>query len=494
MKKIYKKLICLSIAILSFVACTKDINLTPISQISNASFWKTENDASGGLTGMYVRMRTQASVNFFLWGEGRSGIFIQNFGMDPSAALYVFMNSLSQTNAGPDWTTMYSVIHDANLLLKYVPGISFTSQDTKNNTLAQAYAMRAFIYFTMAKTWGDLALVTEPTEGYDPNTIYRERSSVADVFKLIKSDIDKALELFPNNNYTTARNFWSKPAVNTLKADVYLWTGKKLNGGNADFTTALNALNDVETSDVTLLPNFSDIFSYTGKGNKEIIMSVYFLLNESPTHTVYGGVTGINAPTAPYTDAETIAKISPFNSKDGYWQISPDICNQFSNDDQRKDATFIVVNQTRNGVTSWMYNCDQKYPGIISGGVRQSYDDYIIYRYADVVLMKAEAKNALGQDPSTEINKIRQRAYGNNYSSHVFVNGTKAENDDAILKERLFELLQEGKRWWDLVRFGKVFEQVPALKIYAGQDYRLLFPISETVLSLEPKMVQNPGY
>lgn len=490
MKKIFKAITCLLIGLVP-VSCTEDLTLEPISQITNASFWQSKQDAEGALNGMYVRMRTQAN-NLFVWGEGRSEIWVQNFGFDPSTAFYVFKNDLSRTNAGPDWTTMYSVIHDANLILKYVPGIAFADESEKNSVLAQAHAMRAFTYFTMTKTWGDLILILDPTEGFDPGTIYRERASQAEVFTAIKSDIDAALALFADNSFPTGRNRWSKPAVNALKADVYLWTAKKLNGGTADLNTVLAAIAEIEASDVQLLPNFKDVFAFNNKGNKEIIMAIRFEEGESSTRIVYGGVTGINAPVAPFTDQAVIDRILPFTGKDPYWQISTDVSNQFNDDDTRKDATFIEVFQTRDNVTSFMYNVDTKWSGVISGGVRQMFDDYILYRYADVVLMKAEAKNALGQDPSTEINMIRERAYGANFPDHVFVSGTQEENDEAILQERLFELLSEGKRWWDLVRFGKAFEKVPLL---AGKtEEQLFFPINLNILTLEPLIEQNPGY
>lgn len=490
MNKIFKALTCLLIGLLP-VACTKDLTLVPVSQITNASFWQSKEDAEGALNGMYVRMRTQAN-NLFIWGEGRSEIWVQNFGFDPSTAFYVFTNDLSENNAGPDWTTMYSVIHDANLLLKYVPEIDFTNPDVKNEILAQAHAMRAFTYFTMTKTWGDLILIEDPTEGFDPATIYRERSSQQKVFELIKKDIESALSLFPDNSFPAGRNRWSRPAVNALKADVYLWTAKRLNGGNADLNTVLSAISEVESSDVQLLQNFSSVFDFNNKGNKEIIMAIRFEEGESSTRAVYGGVTAINAPVVPYTPQEVIDKITPYTGKDPYWQISRLVSDQFSDDDARKDGSFIEVFQTRDGVTSFMYNVDQKWPGTLTGGVRQMFDDYILYRYADVILMKAEAKNALGQDPSEEINRIRQRAFGDNYADHVFVSGTQAENDEAILRERLFEFVSEGKRWWDLVRFGKAFEKVPLM---AGKTQeQLLFPIHSNILSLEPLITQNPGY
>ena len=100
----------------------------------------------------------------------------------------------------------------------------------------------------------------------------------------------------------------------------------------------------------------------------------------------------------------------------------------------------------------------------------------------------------MGQDPSAEINLVRKRAYKTEYENHVFSNGSKATNDDAILKERLLELATEGKRWWDLVRFDKAFDLVPSLENMEGQNDLLLWPIPLSVLSLEPKVEQNPGW
>src|SRR5690606_1898464 len=109
------------------------------------------------------------------------------------------------------------------------------------------------------------------------------------------------------------------------------------------------------------------------------------------------------------------------------------------------------------------------------------------YRYADVLLMIAEAKNALDLDPSDEINEVRQRAYGANYAANVFVSTDKIANDEAILKERLLELAFEGKRWWDLIRFDKAMDLVPSLQ--SRDRGLLLFPISQSTLSLNPKLI-----
>ncbi len=492
MKKIFKTLLYLLIAVFFNNSCTKDLTLDPISQISNASYWKTEDDAKGVMFAMYDRLRAEAENNdLFYLGEARSSDISSSFSQGGYEVLWD--NSLtSSTSVLPVWTGLYLVVHHANLLLKYVPNIKFTSESSKNNILAQAHAMRAFCYFVMVKTWGDLPLVTEPTEGYNSETTQKERTSKEEIFKLIKKDINDAVTLFPDNNFTTGRYLWSKPAANALKADIYLWTGKRLNGGQADFTTALSALNDIETSDVTLLDNYDQIFRYTNKGNKEIIMSIRFYENESGSN--WGSLSYMHpAYLSPYLDAETVAAIGVMGGSPIY-AVSSLVRGQFTDDDQRKNATFYEMYITKNGIKSYYGSFCTKYNGFVSAGTRVFADDVVIYRYGDIVLMKAEAKNALGQDPSPEINKVRKRAYGVNYNAHIFTNNTLEKNNEAILQERLFELTTEGKRWWDLIRFGKVFELVPTLKDKVGQDYLLLFPLSLNTLSLETKVKQNPGW
>ena len=178
------------------------------------------------------------------------------------------------------------------------------------------------------------------------------------------------------------------------------------------------------------------------------------------------------------------------------WSPSALIRDQFTKDDSRRDGSFYEIYDYKSPDDSTYFTAAVlKGTGAVnSGGVREYVSDVIIYRYAEVLLMKAEAKNALGQDPSVEINSIRQRAYGDNYNDHIFSSLGKEQNDEVILKERLLELAFEGKRWWDLLRFGKAFEMVPSLQGREGDAYLLLFPIATTTLSLEPLVKQNPGY
>lgn len=479
-------------------SCTKsDLDQIPTSSISSASFWKTPSDANGGLAGMYAIFRTQAASNHYIFGELRSEIIGNSvFG---SANYEVFFNhTLNSNNVSPTyrgnittWQNLYSAVNHANLLLKHVPKIHFPTPATKNLILAQAYSMRAYIYFMMVRTWGDLVISTEPLEKIDAS-IQRERSPKEEVFKLIKADIEKAITLFPDNAFPTGRNTWSLPAVNALKAEVYLWTGKLMGGGAADFNTALSACNATASGTVALLPKFTDVFDYANKGNNEIIMASRLHILEVVTN-IYRDMTlaPLGQLTPPNIDEKSRLALTGLG---GFTYLAPTdlVTRQFTSDDQRTASSFVHVSTiSPTGVKTFLVTVPIKFRGATGYG---AFDDIVLYRYADVLLMKAEAKNALGQDPSLEMNLIRQRAYGTSFSSHVFVNGTRAQNDAEILKERLFELIFEGKRWWDLIRFGQAFNIVPALKARPNDTYLLLFPISESTLSIEPKVKQNPGY
>lgn len=472
-------------------ACTDNLDVDPTSVITTNSFWKSQNDAEGALMGMYVELRGVAQALHQV-GEHRSEVLSP--GLFGEGVFILHRNEMNADTPGhPDWSAFYRIINSANLIIKYVPDISFASESRKHDILAQAHAMRAYIYFVMTKTWGDLIIRTEPTEGFGADVTLRERVSQTEVFQLIKQDLDLALQLFPDQGFSLGRSVWSKPATNALKGDVYLWTAKRLGGGNNDLETALSALNEVDQADVGLLADFEDVFAFENKGNREILLSIRHQDLEPGNYLWFMWIIGAAAPSN--IDQATRDKIFPIGGGQGLMITSDLVRSQFSSDDSRRDVSFFEIHTIdENGQRNYLTNIQQKFQGTIIGGNRVFLSDPILYRYADVLLMKAEAKNALGMDPSEEMNLVRQRAYGSHFPQHAFENRSREENDEAILQERLFELLHEGKRWWDLVRFGKAFELVPALQNRQGQDHLLLFPIANTVLSQEPLVEQNPGY
>ncbi|RTE54101.1 RagB/SusD family nutrient uptake outer membrane protein [Arenibacter aquaticus] len=492
--KTYKIIMMSMLPLFLLVAsCEKDLNLTPESVIGANSYWKNQGDVESYVNGMYVRLRSDANDNLFFWGEARSEVLSYGLQASEGRERY-FENTLDRDAAGPDWKNLYTVIHDANLIIKYAPSIDFDSEANKNIALAQAHAMRAYCYFIIAKVWGDAPVNTEPTEGFDPVNSFKARDNVSEVMNLVKSDVDAALGLFPDNTFSNGRSQWSKPSVNALKGEVYLWTGKLMGGGTSDITTALTALESVHSADVELLSNYDEIFRYSNKGNREILMAIHYEDLESGNNFNDGMY--IRGDQIPANGDPAAKALLGEGGGLNRWAPSELFRNQWADDDTRKNATFVLMN-TENPDNAGVY--DQfyasavlKYRGFVDAGTRKYMDDVILYRYADVLLMIAEAKNALNQDPTDEMNLIRQRAYGANYPGHEFINGTMEENDDAILQERLFELSFEGKRWYDLLRFEKAFELVPTL--VGESEHKKLFPISQGTINLNGLIEQNPGY
>ena len=169
--------------------------------------------------------------------------------------------------------------------------------------------------------------------------------------------------------------------------------------------------------------------------------------------------------------------------------------------DQRR-ATFVRVYSDNVGhipfnTTNYLGSILSKFVGRNNSGDIVNENNVPIYRYADVLLLLAEAKNNLGEDPSAEINQVRARAYGSNYNVaiHGYTNSTQANNAKAILDERYKEFIGEGKRWWDLLRAGDnfVYDEVASMTSN-GTKKNIYLPISPAMIADDNTLVQTPGY
>lgn len=468
-------------------SCADDLNLESESLITSNAFWKTEDDAKAAVNGMYFNFRTQTQQNYYLLGGSRSAE-IKGGVQSPLNLANYYNNNLTAQNVDVEWAGLYTVVQQANLILKYVPTITFSAAtaNEQKRYLAQAYTMRALAYFIMARSWGGVPIVTTPTENTNQNEYIVPRNTLEETFAFIKSDIESALANFPDENINKVQ--LSKAAANALKAEVNLWTAKQLNGGATDLNTALSAINAIPAG-LTLLPNFKDVFSYTNKGNSEVLFAVRYSLTDVPSNLSDNWNSFMYVGPSDYPGATTAEATAMFGTlgsgagNAGISRVQPDPAHfSFTATDVRKDATYLTLRNSAN--TADVVTGLMKYNGTVDGTLRRFTSDIIIYRWADILLMKAEIKNALGQDPTVEMDQVMKRAD----ATASFTNSSKAANDDVILNERLKELAFEGKAWWDLVRFNKT-GNVPSM---AGKQ--ILFPISQNTINYNPKVTQNPGY
>ncbi len=496
-----KKYIYILLAAILFSACEKTLDLKPKSSLTFNGFWDNEEGAMAAHIGLYSALRDYSGT---LWGLGelRSDIW---GGVTIESPYYV--NVIEQdisVSKVPyaNWGGFYSIIHKLNDFIKNVPNVEFKNKADQNHIMGEAHGIRAFIYYTMLKTWGKVPISTEPLTDVNPAELSKARSPEAEVMKLIKSDIAKSLEYFGTDNsfWTGKRFFWSQSTTLTLKGDVYIWSAKHFGGGNNDLSEAKTALTKVKNNaNFSLLDDYAKVFAYNNKNNAEIIFALNFEIDQASNF--YYLFTGRGAEIHPMFDqAGNSLKDLVVNGANRFGVTEKILLATDDVNDSRRDATLLRMYKDGNAYPT--YNKDaytgsvlRKFFGIVESGSRKMVDDLPIYRYSDALLLLAEAKNNLGEDPSEEINMVRARAYGENFTDELkYVNADKVSNTKAILNERLKEFIGEGKRWWDLRRAGKEFVFENNKYLNSGDEYKLLLPITLDMIGRNPKLEQTSGY
>jgi len=490
-------------------SCKKQLELSPISSITDANFWQTPDQFDAFVSGIQSRFRSHNS-SFQALGEMRSDIF----GTEPGNASAftgeatqgverMWLQTLTLDAAGvSNFGGFYSNIVQLNLLIDKLSSTNVVTAANKSYYLGMAYGMRAYYYFQLTRSWGDVVIQTDPVTSFDISSLSKAASPAADVMALIKDDIDKSVTNFGSNyTFRNTKSYWSKAATLMLKAEVFLWTSYR-GGGAGDATTALNALTDIQTNvaGLALQTNFANIFSTTNRGNNEIIFSIRYLANES----TMGYVTGSFVPqTGLIANFHDSVGARQFNVTADNWggllraPVRVATFRKFDDKDSRKWASIQpAYNRPSPGVYVIAGSFTNKFQGEQVAGVRTFTNDYPVYRYADLLLMIAEAKIILGQNPAAEINLVRARAFGVNYvgAVHGYPNqAIDASPANAILQERLFEFIFEGKRWYDLRRFGNSFVFANTA-VLPGEAYKVLWPIDRNSLTNNRGLVQTPGY
>ena len=499
-----KKYLYIFIAVLTLSACESELELSSPSQLTAAGFWDTEEGAKTAHTGLYGNLRSSAGTLWTL-GEVRSDIWGGRTYESPANEALIESNITVATAPFNGWGGLYTRIHRINDFIANIPSVVFNDASEKKHLLGQAYGLRALYYYTLLKTWGDVPIILDPLTDVDPSLLSRVRSSQTEVMTQIKSDLEASLSAFGSNGnfWKGSKIFWSKAATLTLKGDAYIWSGNLLGGGSADFTEAKTALQQVATLGVSLESSITNLWGVGNENNSEFIFAMQYKRDEASN--IYNSLTGRSTEINPQFD-ETGSSMSSFviSGANRYGQSEKTIMLLEDNDDARKDATFIRLYTDDNGGAGYATYNEPKYFGSIFkkflgqvvGSERIFENDVPLYRYADVVLLLAEAKNLLGESPVNEINQIRKRAYGSNYVllTHGYVNSTPTDNANAILKERYKEFIGEGKRWWDLRRAGDSFVYNNISYITSNDSHLLLLPITEGMIGRNPLLDQTIGY
>jgi starch-binding outer membrane protein, SusD/RagB family len=479
---------------LILLGCDDMLETTPRSVIASSSMWTNESDVEGVVNGMYSQARSTINNDraFLFYYELRAGFW--QFGSSGGGSGTIgwedlMINSISSsTTSGTDWSNFYKTINAANLVIKYAPQINFRDEAKRKVLMSEAYFIRAFSYFTLARVYGNVPITVLPFESTNDKDqdIRQTRQDVNSVFKLIKEDIDHALE---NMVETGARGRIkaSQAGINMLKADVYLWTSKRLNGGRDDLIIAESAVNQVlNNPQYQMLNNYEDVFRI--EQNNELIFCFYFDVAENLLQ--YGRDFIYNPVQVAPVHRDNPVPVGGNN----HWLTYSDsfVSKYIKSGDSRSN----IINKDFIGNDGVQYRWVNKYIGNVIDGTRRFVNDIRIYRLAEALLFKAEILNALDRtsEAISELNKIAKRAYGIDgfYSSSL----SKIEVDEMILHERIIEFAAEGKSWFDIVRFGKAFEIIPTL-VGRENDYNgniLVLPVHPNIITRNPNIIQTTGY
>lgn len=474
MKIRYIYILCLGV--LSLGSC--DIETEPLTQLTETNFYTTTDDAFTALVGCYDGMQVATGAS----GVGlpvATEIFSDDcFGGTGNADAYNYaaLDEFDITRApsfvdifNDNWVAYYKAIYRCNVLLSKMDQINWEGNDTLRMTIeSETRFIRAYVYFEMVRLWGNIPLLTEPSTENIP------QADPADVYQVIAEDL-----LFASNNLTTG-------AYNTVDAGrVTKWAAKSLLArvflyytgyyGTSDLVgvvskqEALAHLEDViASSGHGLVDDFASLWpvssaaaglSYAGEDNEEIVFSIRYTYTSD-----YNGNTDGNHWLVLFGMREY--SYVPYGNGWGV-TVNSKLWDAYSDTDTRKTATVISVDDESipfdkiDNQREYTGYYNKKYTPMsildedgnpissvneyeVTDFQINQYQDYVVLRYADVLLMAAELGSSNAQ---AYYDDVRQRAYKSNFVS-------KTVSQDNILEERHLEFALEGVRYYDLLRQG----------------------------------------
>lgn len=470
---------------IGFASCKKDfLDLQPISSVTTDNFYQNANDIKNAVSGIYAALQLGGiTVNSYIFGDIRSDDTqpVASGSVTDQDEFHRFYIRTTNPFILGRWNDSYRGISRCNAILERIGNISM-DETLKNRNIGEAKFIRALIYFNLARTFGDVPLVTKEIK--DPDAGYEYgRNPKAEVYAQIEKDLTEAAAALPATYPASDIGRATQGAAKSLLGKVYL-TQKK-------FAPAAAILKEVIASGAySLLPNYADVFRAGNKNNKESVFEVQFKS---------GGVAEGNPWPNSFAPENSGNAVIPFGG-DGNNQPTADLISSYEANDNRKAISLATSYVNASGQTI-PYNFIKKYYDVPATKYDNGNNTPVL-RYADVILMYAECVNEAGYQPAGEammyLNQVRSRA--------GLPNRTAAQVPDqqsfrlTMENERRFELAFEGQRWFDLVRTGRAVTVINSKKTQIGlvktiTENDLVFPIPQSQIDInKTKISQNAGY
>jgi starch-binding outer membrane protein, SusD/RagB family len=487
MKKITYIFAISTLLIFTFSGCKKFLQVDPPFTQDGENFFKTPEDFDRALTGAYDLL--QGSFLSLWIGEIASDNSIAGGeSVNDSQGLHQIDN---MTHGGVNielrnilrWN--YAGLTRANYILEHKDNIDFVG---KNQILAEATFLRAYYYFELVKFFGDVPLIVDKRIGIDEAKKI-DRTSKSEVYAQIEKDLNYAASILDWTSNTKGRA--TKGAALALLGKAYLYQEK--------FSEAANTFSQVIGSGVySLFNDYSQLFSVVNENNSETVFDVQYSGLEGGG---YGCLICLEGNAAPGFHGIRQYNGPVYGDGNSYNLPTQELYNAFSSSDPRRNASILDIDAF---IASQPNSSSITY-AIGAGGHTGYYNhkyikklgelglpdndltspvNYRVIRYADVLLMAAEANFRIG-------NQVLAQQYVNQIRSRAGVPGVAVNNIDVIYKERRLELSGEGHRYFDLVRTGQASTYIKGFQVGKHE----LFPIPQVELDLVGgNWNQNPGY
>lgn len=462
MKKI---LVLASLATLLMTSCGDSFfDLEPASSVTIDKVYKTASDYNVAVIGCYAKLQSQ--VNFYTecceYRSDNLSLGAPTAGTQDRYDIDHFTEKPSNGILSSYWANFNNNVYRCNLLLDQIDGANF-AENLKKQYKGEAMFIRALNYFNMYRIWGGVPATKHVVSAAEALKV--ARYSDEQMFDLITGDLKEIVDnnYLPETYSSANMGRATSGAAKALLGKVYLTFHK--------WTEAKDILSQL-IGKYQLVSPIAQVFNVDNKNNNEIIFAVHFNKEiEGEGHSYWYNLT---------------------NASDDTNQTSS-LLNTFPTGDARKDLITYVQVEKNVRLMNKFY--DTKSPTFKTVG-----NDQILLRYADVLLMYAEALNEIQYDASEGslalkyLNAVRQRAGISNLTAKQLP--TQEKFRKSILVERQREFPYEGQRWFDLVRMGFA-KSVMAENGVEIKDYQLLFPIpQQEIEKVGDKSIlwQNPGY